>query len=784
MTRNALLLLLWLLGLDIAAQQRFTVSGHIVETVSSETMIGATVRDALSGSGTQSNAYGFYTLTLPEGAVELSFSYAGYQAEHRKLQLTADTVINIQLKPNDMLREVLVTTDRPDAGIRATGMGVTDVSVEQIAHTPALMGETDVVRTLQLLPGVQSGMNGMAGLYVRGGGGDENLIMLDGTPIYKVDHLFGFFSVFTPEAMKKVTFYKGSFPARYTGRLSSVVDVRTRDGDMQHFHGTASIGLLTSRLNLEGPIVKDRTSFCLSARTTYWDWVARPFMPSDTKFSYKFFDLNAKLNHRFSDADRIYLSLYAGQDRMKDDYVDTWGTHDESSEKYGNNLRWGNNIASLRWNHVFSNKLFSNVTASYNYYHMNLESYDDLVEGSRLEKSRTAYNSKIRDWTAQVDFEYDPVPQHRIQFGGSFTYHRFQPETWSVMVNEQDNNVAGVDTTYNSPNPPTPAQEYTAYVEDDWHVGRLHLRPGVVFSLFHVQGKNYPTLQPRLAARYAFTDAWAVKAAYTDMAQYIHLLTSMPIAMPTDLWVPITRNIKPERARQVSLGGYFTGWKGWELSAEVYYKDLRNVLEYRDGLSFLGFSGSWEQLVSMGRGRSRGLELMARRTEGRTTGWVAYTLARSDRKFDKDSGVNAGEWFPHAYDRRHTLNLVVNHKFSHKLDLDATWMFHSGEAATVATQRETILYPSGAEEIAYYVPSRNNYRLPPSHTLSLGLNMRRKLKCGALRTWNISIYNAYNSMNPTLVYRQYYGEVYTGEEKLVKYTLLPIIPSFTLTYKW
>lgn len=787
MKKALFLFLVFVIAAASARAQRVTVCGHITDSLSRETLIGATARALGSLDGTTSNSFGFYSLTLPAGEVVLSYSYSGYQPTELRLSLKRDTVINVSLRAKDLMREVVVEADRTDAGLYATGMGITDVSVSQIEHTPALLGETDVIRTLQLLPGVQSGMNGMAGLYVRGGAGDENLIMLDGVPIYKVDHLFGFFSVFTPEAMKKVTFYKSSFPARYNGRLSSIVDVRTRDGDMQNYHGTASIGLLSSRLNFEGPIIKDRTSFSLSARTSYWSWVARPFMPKDSKFGYTFYDLNAKLNHRFSDRDRLYLSFYQGQDRLKSDYEDYWGDHGEYTERYGDRMHWGNTLASLRWNHVFTDQLFANATVSTNNYKMRLKSYDNLAEPSgAADNASSKYNSSIHDLTAQIDFDYDPRPQHRIQFGAAYTRHNFRPETSSNQLIQSSAGKVLIDTAYIMPARKIPADEAMVYAEDNWRVTRaLHLTPGLAYTLFHVDGTTYSALQPRLSLRWQAAEAWALKAAYSEMAQYIHLLTSMPIAMPTDLWVPITRNIKPERASQYSLGAYFTGLKGWEMSVEGYYKNLRNVLEYRDGMSFFGFSGSWENLVAVGTGRAAGLEFLLRKTSGRTTGWLAYTLAKSTRKFSRDSGVNDGHRFPFTFDRRHTLNLVVNHKFSQRLDLDGTWMFHSGEAATLATQKGIVMNPDdGSLKEVYYVPSRNNYRLPCSHTLSLGLNIRKQLKCKAERTWNISLYNAYNAMNPTLVYRKEDNVGNYRHDKLTKYTLLPCIPSFTLTYKW
>lgn len=784
--KKCVLCLAALLCLAASAQKRFTISGYVKDIHSSETLLGATIQDAGSHMGTTTNSYGFYTLTLPAGQVRVDYSYVGYARMQKSFVLDKDTVVNIQLTPSANLPEVVVSSAKDNAGILATGMGVTDIGVSQIEHTPSLLGETDVIRTIQLMPGVQPGSDGGSALYVRGGNGDENLILLDGTPIYKIDHLFGFFSVFTPEALKKVTFYKSSYPARYNGRLSSVIDVRTKDGDMNHFHGTASLGLLTSRVQLEGPIVKNRTSFNFSARTTYINWVLQPFMKSDEKFGYQFYDLHFKLNHRFSHTDRLYLSVYRGHDMLKEDYKDRYTSSSyEINSAYGDDINWGNTIASLRWNHIFSNNLFANITAAYNHYNMHLDSYEHSWRTDVLEKNSASYRSKIRDWSAAIDFDYEPLPSHRIKFGSSYTYHTFSPETsGSFFTEEGKDGKVNRSGGYSSPSNPIYAHEALAYAEDDWRIlPSLTLNAGGSVSMFHVRNKSYFTFQPRVSLRWQALSDVALKASYSEMSQYIHLLTSMPIALPTDLWVPITDNIKPERSRQYSVGAYYTGWKGWELSAESYYKQLDNVLEYKDGMSFMGFSGNWERLVSMGEGRSKGIELMLRRTTGRATGWLSYTLSKSDRKFSEDSGVNGGERFPFTYDRRHNVNMVANWKMTKRIDLDATWSFYSGATATISLQKGFEMTPESIGESSY-VSSRNNYRLPPTHLLCLGINFRKTLKRGVERTWNISVYNAYNAMNPNFILRktdEYGKEV---PNKLTKYTLLPCLPSFTLTYKF
>lgn len=783
----------------VRQRSSYTVSGYVMDGISSETLIGANVISSGTHQGTASNSYGYYSITVPEGETNLNFSYLGYAAKYCRFRLHKDTLINVHLSSDNRLQEVIVTSKKDEVGLLATGMDAIDVPVDQIKHTPALLGETDVMRTIQLLPGIQSGTAGTAGLYVRGGNADENLILLDGIPVYKVDHLFGFFSVFTPEAMKKVTFFKGSFPARFNGRLSSVIDVRTKDGDMYHYHGNLAIGLLTSRFNFEGPIIKGKTSFNLSARRSYSDLAARPFMSRDEKFGYYFYDLNFKLNHRFSDFDRLYLSYYQGRDCMNEkDYDENiYGKH-TYYDRYGMNMAWGNLITSLRWNHVFNDRLFCNTTVALNNYKIHLMSYDnDEVGTNAYENSTSHYNSDIRDINVLTDFDYYPSTVHHIKFGAGYIYHAFCPEVTNVQCKDKENGTLPIDTVYNSPNHNIYAHEVSVYAEDNWKINdRLQANWGFDLSAFHVQCKSYYSFQPRVSFRYQLTNSVALKAAYTKMTQYVHLLTSMPITMPTDLWVPVTKNVRPMQANQFSVGGYYTGLKNWEISAEAYYKSMNNVLEYKDGVSFLGFSSDWENLVEMGHGRAFGIEFMLQKKFGNDTGWLSYTLSKSDRKFSK-GGINDGERFPYTYDRRHTINIAYNRKFSSRFDIDLTWMFYTGGTTSLALKKSAIIIPDygwssndrdvgdGVTEVDY-VPHRNNYRLPSSHTLCLGFNFHKKTKHG-MRTWNISIYNAYDAMNPTLIYRktsEWDGSLPSSENKLVKYTLLPFIPSFTYIYSF
>lgn len=800
--------------------RKFTISGYVTNGTSSETLIGANIFESRRSTGTATNPFGFYTLTLPEGETQLTFSYLGYENRHSHFELTKDTLLNIRLNSNNQLAEVVVLSDKREAGIESTAMGAHEIPMAQIKNTPSILGEADLLKTIQLMPGVQAGMEGFAGMYVRGGGPDQNLVLLDGIPIYNADHMLGVFSIFTPEAIKNTTLFKSSFPARYGGRLSSIVDVRTNDGDMHRYHGTLSIGLLTDKLHLEGPIWKGRTSFSLSARAIPTVFFKNLIVDKDEdyadKYNYYFYDINAKVNHKFNDRSRVFLGFYNGKDHYHFDSSDSNTYINSPSNKKAyrdkSNLNWGNTIGYARWNYVFNNQLFSNTTVSYNKYRMSLNQdmedtyiYQDKVYNRY--KYFSEFASGIRDWSLRMDFDYTPIPQHHIKFGTEYIHHTFLPGVSTSKLQDIEQGVIQGDTIYNtSSNREMRGQEVSLYAEDNFNLNsRLSVNAGVRASLFHTQGKSYFSVQPRLSARYDIGRGFSAKASYTRMAQYVHLLSSTPFSMPTDLWVPITKNIRPMHANQYSLGGYYTGWAGWEFSIEGYYKQMNNILEYQDGVTFFGTSTNWEEKVDMGEGRSMGLELMAQKTLGKTTGWIAYTLSKTDHRF-KDGSINQGKWFPYKYDRRHSISLSLNHKFSERIDVGASWIFNTGGCITVPERQTVIIKPDGSVEEAGYISQRNNYRLPVNHRLNLGINFNKKTKHG-MRTWNISIYNAYNAMNPNLVYserkdnREYiYNDYYEGNyqgnggrptaakttEKTVikKLTILPCIPSITYTYRF
>lgn len=774
-------------------KRRFTLNGYILDGVSKETLIGANIYDRQNEKGTTSNPFGYFSITLPEGDTKLDISYIGYATRQVSLQLSKDTLLTIHLQNDNQLDEIIILSDsKAETGIQSSRMGASSIPVTHIKNTPTLLSEADVLKSIQLLPGVQSGITGTSGLYVRGGGPDQNLYLLDGVPLYNVDHILGFLSVFTPESVKKVDLYKGSFPARFGGRLSSVIDVRTNDGDMQRYHGSLSIGLLTSRMHFEGPIWKNRTSFIFSARRSYFDLLLNPFLDEDAKGGYYLYDINAKVNHRFNDRNRLFLSFYNGRDQLA---FDNKYESNEYTEKEKQIIHWGSTLGNLRWNHIWNSRLFNNTTLSYN--HFRFQTNNDA--SYQKESFRSRYQSGMDDWGITTDFDFHPLPSHFIKFGGKYTYHTYRPEIQNTFVHTENGEDKKDEIFTTAGHETVRSHEASLYAEDDFNLNdRWKANLGVHFSLFQVQKQTYTSLEPRLSVSFNAHPDLTLKAAYTHMTQYVHLLSSSAISLPTDLWVPVTQNIRPMLSRQFSLGAYYTGFRGWEFSVEGYYKALKNVLEYKDGSTLAGNSANWEDKVEMGKGRNFGVEFMIEKKTGRTTGWINYTLAKADRKFDKD-GINGGRRFPYKYDRRHSINITVNHQLTKRIDLSASWTFASGNTATLPKEQATVILPEGSSTwannflmqiipgnhvvSANYSSSRNNYRLPASHQLNIGINFRKKTKHGE-RIWNVSLFNAYNAMNPNHIYIDTKEENGVDTPVLKKLTLLPCLPSFSYTYKF
>lgn len=764
--------------------QNHTVSGYVSDEETGESLVAATVFEPGMKRGAAGNTYGFYSLTLPAGDVILQYSYAGYETQSVRMSLTKDTTVNIRMKQNNLLREVTVTANRVNTGVHSAQTGAIDVPVAQIKAIPSILGENDLIKALQLLPGVQSGTEGFTGFYVRGGGPDENLFLLDGVPVYNINHLGGFFSVFNSDAIKAVTLYKGGFPARFGSRLSSVLDVRMNDGNNRKIHGNVSIGLLSSKLNIEGPLMSEKTTFNISARRTYFDLLSKPLMASmsNTSAGYYFYDINAKLTHRFSDKDRIYLSYYLGDDVI---YMSTKTGDTSNTDKDKLNWNWGNMLAVARWNHILNNKLFMNITTTYTRYRFNMGLNRNA---DPEEKLSIAYRSGIQDMSAKVDFDYSPSPAHDIKFGSDYIHHSFRPGVFATAANNV--NITSGDRNID-------AHEAALYIEDNISLNNIiKANAGLRYSTFFVQNTSYQSLQPRINMRALMSDNLSIKTSYTFMSQYIHLLSNNTVSLPTDLWVPVTKRIEPMQSHQVSLGIFKNLANIADLSVEAYYKSMNNLIEYKEGATFLGSSTGWEDKVATGRGWAYGIEILAQKNIGKTTGWIGYTWAKAERLFDrKGEELNFGRKFPAKYDRRHDISIVATHRFSEKIDLTATWVYSTGNAGTLSTQRFEIPSIDGINTLpggANYIESRNNYRYPNYHRLDLGINFHKKLRHGS-RTWNISVYNAYNHQNPFIILPDEKEEVIKNADGkeitrtrtvLTQGTLFPILPSVSYTYSF
>ncbi len=785
-----------------------TISGYITDAESGETLINASVYEQSTGKGAVSNSYGFYSLTLPGPTVNLRFSYVGYGQKTLSLSLKRDTVFNIKLTPSTTLDEVTVLGNNiPGAAVRETQMSAVQIPASQIKTIPTLFGETDLIKALQLLPGVQAGTEGSAGMYVRGGGPDENLLLLDGVPVYNVNHLFGFFSVFNTDAVKNVTLYKGNFPARFGGRLSSVVDIRMNDGNDQAIHGNFSIGLISSKFNLEGPIIKGKTTFNVSLRRTYADILAQPLIKyadamdgsvSNSTAGYYFYDFNAKISHRFSDNDRLYLSYYMGDDAIyagfRDNYTNYGDYKEESKMKLG--WYWGNLISALRWNHVINNKLFMNTTATLTRYRfdMDIKNNNKQIQQTpplTIESSQElGYRSGISDYALKSDFDYAPNPDHEIKFGGAYTNHTFRPGVSVAKFSSTDTSSFAIDTMIGDKN--IFSHEFQLYAEDNMSLGDyIKANLGVHYSAFNVQGQFYQSLEPRLGLRFLLSDKLSAKAGFATMTQYIHLLSNNNISLPTDLWVPVTKRIPPMKSMQVSAGLFFNLLDIADVSIEGYYKTMDNLIEYKDGASFMSSSTGWEDKVCLGSGRAYGLEFLIQKSYGKTTGWLGYTWSKSERTFDKPGQLlNEGRTFPAKYDRRHDVSLTLSHKLTDRIDISGTWVYYSGNCATMALHNYEKAHDPGSYWYGGsngYINSRNNYRFNAYHRMDIGINFHKKKEHGT-RTWNISAYNAYNRNNPFIVYpssESHYDAIndrYIYTTKLKQVSLFPIIPSISYIY--
>lgn len=802
--------------LEAQTQQKVTVSGYVTDAESGEKLITANVYDNLTKQGAVTNDYGFFSLTLKAGPVKLVSSFAGYQSFQSSFTLTRDTIITISLKIFE-LETVEIVAEEEERIEQKTEMSTIDVPLQQIKKLPALLGEVDVIKAIQLLPGVQSGSEGTTGLYVRGGGPDQNLILLDGVPLYYVSHLGGFFSVFNADALSSVKLVKGGFPARYGGRLSSVLDVRMKEGNLNKFEGEGNIGLISSKLSFQGPIIKGKTSFIVSGRRTYFDLFSRPISKlatdGNSSFGYAFYDLNAKVNHIISDKDRLYLSFYFGDDNLsiKEKYSEGQpGSNNYISNLFKSRIGWGNDLAALRWNHIWSPRLFSNLTATYSKYQLGIR-YDEESEYMDKDTLRSntsffEYISGIRDWGLKLDFDYYPAPSHDIKFGVNSTLHKFTPGSLGYKENSGNTKV---DTTLQTKIHNT--VETSVYVEDNFQIGRrFSANVGVHAVHYLVNEESMFSVQPRASARMQITDRVSLKGSYVQMTQFIHLLTNSTIGLPIDLWVPATDKVPSQHSWQAAGGIATSLWDDQlEVSVEGYYKKMEGLIAFKEGTNFFlgGLNeGSWENIVETGgEGEAYGAEFLVQKKKGKTTGWVGYTLSWNYRKFD---ALNGGLKFPDRYDRRHDLSVVVSHAFNERISVSGTWVYGTGNAITLPsgnypTIEQWDFFGSTLNTTGSFVPmsissalwgdfsgrlyenGRNGFRMEAYHRLDLGVNLTKKTRWGE-RTWNFGVYNAYSRLNPFAYYirSDYDANSQTYTPKLKKLSLFPIIPAVSYSFKF
>ena len=821
LTRRYSIVITFLIVLSYSSfSQTFTINGYVTDKTTGESIIGAYVIlfNDDSPATTSTNSFGFFSIGIKTDHCRIEVKYPGYSDYEKDIYLLKDTTLEVSLEISNTIEEVIVSGEYDQ--VNTTQMSSIDIPVKSIQKIPVLMGETDLLKTIQLMPGVQSGTEGSSGFYVRGGGSDQNLILLDGVPVYNVNHLLGFFSVFNGYAIQDVNLIKGGFPARYGGRLSSVLDIRMKEGNMQRYTGEASSSIIASKFTFEGPIIKNKSSFIVSYRRTYLDLVAAPFIKlysmtqnHSEKFTvgYFFQDFNFKINHKFSENDRLFFSMYSGSDKVylniKDDYQ---LSELENSTNTKFNMAWGNTTFALRYNHIFSPKLFGNISLTHSRYKFkngfyeknvyNLQDYYTQEIIQHTDESSIELLSGITDYTLKSDFELFQSKHQKIRFGISGTYHIFKPGITAIKNSSHYMSEEVIDTTYG--NREIYTNELNLYAEDELKIGKfISINAGFHGSLFDVRDTLFYSLEPRMAVRFLMTPRWSIKASYSKMSQYMHFLANSTIGLPTDLWLPATDLIPPEKSVQYALGSFFTLNETFDFSLEGYYKNMNNLIEYKEGASYfediedIEMPGEdWEKDVEIGSGNSYGVEFLARKNKGNLTGWIGYTLSWTNRQFES---ISNGLPFPYRYDRRHDIGFVCMYRINDHIDIGATWVYGTGIAVTLAQEHympfnkiNHVINPErdffwwGNSTVEYY-GSRNNYRLPSYHRLDLGINFTKEKTYG-FRTWNISVYNAYNRLNAFYVgfQEKHNNDGSVSERNLMKYSLFPVIPSIAYTYKF
>lgn len=744
------ILLLFIIPSLLFAQEKFTLSGNIKDAADGEDLVGVTIFiKELSGVGTVTNLYGFYSITLPKGTYTVQYKYLGYQTIEFKVDLSKNTKNNVQLSSaTTELNVVEITAEKENQNIRSTEMSVEKISIKDVSTIPVLFGENDVIKVIQLLPGVKSAGEGNSGFFVRGGKTDQNLILLDGAPVYNASHLLGFFSVFNPDAIKDLTLFKGGIPAQYGGRLSSVMDIKMKEGNSKEFKATGGIGILSSRLTVEGPLVKDKSSFIVSARRTYFDMFLKLSNNEDLKNTILYFyDLNIKANYQFSDKDRLFVSGYFGRDNFG------------FANRFG--FDYGNATATVRWNHLYNDKLFSNTSFIYSQYNYKID----------IKAAGFTINSQIKDYTLKQDIDFFWNENNKLKFGASVIHHTLDPGKISstgesVGDTKIENRTAlesglfvSNDQKFNESWSATYGIRYSNFTQ---------IGPGEIYT-FKPDGQvkdtlkytsnnviaSYHGFEPRLSLNYTINESTSIKSSYNRMYQYLHLLSNSSGGNPTDTWLPTSNNVLPEIADQVAIG-YFKNFKenAYEFSVETYYKKMQNVIDYRTGAS-ISLNPTVEGELLYGDGRAYGVEFYIKRKKGNLTGWISYTLARTEAKIE---GINNYKWFPAKQDRTHDLSIVAMYALSERVKISSTFVFYTGNAVTFPTGK----YVVDGQTINLY-SDRNASRFPNYHRLDFGLTLdgkgyklvtnpetglKEKKDKRFTSSWNFSIYNLYGRENP------------------------------------
>jgi len=766
------------------APEEYILHGYVREKGSGEALISAAVIAPDCQRGRYTNSYGYFSLRLPRGNNRIRVHYAGYQDEWLSLSLQQNTFLLIELSDPIALEEVQIQDTEGTLGLPALSQH--ELSAEQLKALPNLLGQQDMIKNIQLLPGVQSMSEGVNGLAVRGGNPDQNLILLDEVPIYNPSHSLGFFSVFYGDAIQNTRLMKGDFPASVGGRLSSVVDVRMKEGNMQEYHGEISPGVLLGTIRLEGPLRKGKTSFHMAARRTILDMLTSALQRgAQTRqglplfINYNFDDFNLKLNHIFSPNSRLYFSSYWGNDRFVNQSFDGASPQDKAAVPSNlTRLRWGNRVHALRWTQLIGSKWFVQTIlhhSQYQYAYNDLRLAPDLSGDSlKVVQFGNVTRSRLQDWGAKVMVDYYPAPQHYVKLGMGVLQHRFAPFVSSFQAS---------DTVPLLLPPPIPKEnlqlgkEGFLYAQDRWDLPfGLTLHAGIRLSGFFLGKAKYLEWQPRLSLRYTPTPSHAISFSANRMIQFVHLLTTQGVGLPSDLWVPSNESVRPQAAWHLNLGYAYAHPRGWRFRFEAYHKWLSNLIEYEQLLSFQGLQENqpWEELITVGRGWSYGGECQIERTKGKWRGWLAYTLAWSYRQFPT---INGGKAFPFRLDRRHDLSLNLLYQPSEKREFGVVWMYGSGQPVSLGQER----YPSTDPFTYIILPGpRNSYRMPAYHRLDASASFHKQKKRG-VRTWVIGVYNLYNQQNPLALFFQPDG---SGGFQLIQQSLLPILPYATYRFRF